>query len=82
MRIGWVWEAFCALSRCRLTNQTGPQPIQMSEVAAYCGLASIERPDDIDDILFFVTELDLVWCKHTHEKIVREREKQARKNKR
>lgn len=76
----WVWDAFCILSRCRLTNQTGPQPIQVSEVDAYCDLTGIEHPNDLDDLLFFVTELDIVWLKRTHAKIAREREKAARKN--
>lgn len=76
----WIWEAFAALSRTRENNQTGPQPITFGEVAAYCALNSISSHDDIDDLLFFITELDIVWLKKTHAKIEVEMEKAKRKN--
>lgn len=84
----WVWQAFTVLSRNRLVNQAGPQPIPLTEVSSYCFLEGIIDEEDRRDLLHFVTILDVEWCKVTYDRISKRREiekkeaeKKARSNK-
>ena len=70
----WIWEAFATLSRTRVVNQAGPQPILPSEVLAYCQLLRIRSEQDHRDLLFHITDLDIVWLKDQFEKMEKQRE--------
>lgn len=81
----WVWDAFTSLSRSRLVNEAGPQPITIGDMAAYFAFA--EPPTEMDklDFLFFIEELDIVYCREMHRRIEEERkkaEREAQKNRR
>lgn len=75
-----AWEIFTVLNRTRITNETGPQPITIQEFASYCSLFDISDTGIVDDLLYYVTELDKAWLKVTHEKIQVEREKAREKS--
>lgn len=74
----WIWEAFALLSRTRVVNQTGPQPILTSELLAYCQMERIVSEADRKDLLFHINNLDLVWLKDAHAKIEK-RQEEAKK---
>lgn len=79
----WIWEAFAVLSRTRVVNQAGPQPILTSEVLAYCHMQRILSEYDQRDLLFHLTALDIVWLKDQFAKIEKRHEeakKEAEKN--
>lgn len=75
-------SAFCALSRCRSVNETGPQPMTFTEILAYCELIGILSEEDRQDLLYFLQELDVRYLKHAHETISKGREEAERKARR
>lgn len=79
--LAWITEAFSTLSRCRLVNESGPQPILVTEVLAYCTLMHCWREEDRTDLLFFVTKLDIVYLQRTYERIRRDQDDAERKRK-
>lgn len=81
-RLYWLQHAMCVLSRTRLCNETGPQPILPTEMLAYCEMQGIAEEGDRQDLLFFLNELDVIYLKHTHEQIRKAREKEIEKAKR
>jgi hypothetical protein len=78
-RLLWVVEAFNALSRTRLVNEAGPQPMAFSDIKAYCDLSGIFVEGSKRDLVFFLTEMDILYLKHMHAKIQKSREEQQRK---
>lgn len=72
--LSWVWEAFAMLSRTRLVNQAGPQPITVLELDAYCTLEGIWTETERRDLLHHVTQLDIYWLKDSHAKIAKSRD--------
>lgn len=65
----WIWQAFAVLSRTRLVNQTGPQPITLLELASYCSFESIYDESERRELLHHVTLLDIEWLRDSHAKI-------------
>lgn len=57
--IAWLWEAFLILSSSRLRG-FGPQPIQCSEIVAYCDLHELDG-EDKKYLFRCVTDMDVVW---------------------
>lgn len=60
-----IWEAFSILSGSRPASMSGALPIPMTELLAYCTLKRVDDPDDIDDLIYFIREMDaayLNWC--------------------
>jgi len=56
-----LWNAFDALSRARTWHGAGPNPIQFSEVAAWCRLMNMPlSPDHVRVIM----AMDQVWTGH------------------
>lgn len=49
------------LSTQRQIGMSGPQPIGMGDVLAYCEFEGIRHPDDRDDFLHHVQKMDLVF---------------------
>lgn len=79
----WIWEAFATLSRTRVVNQTGPQPILPSEILSYCQLLRITDEFEHRDLLFHITDLDILWLKDQFAKMEKSRteaKKEAEKN--
>lgn len=74
VHLAWIWEAFAILSRTRLVNQAGPQPITVLELDAYCTLEGIWTETERRDLLHHVTQLDIHWLKDSHAKIAKSRE--------
>jgi hypothetical protein len=81
-RLIWVASAFISLSRTRVVLETGPQPINFSDMKAYCELEGIFLEEDLRDLVYYITEMDIVYLKHTHLKIQTGREKAAEEAKR
>jgi len=77
-RLLWVTSAFVALSRTRLVVETGPQPMTFSDILAYCELMQIIDEEDRRDLVYFLTELDIIYLRHSHAKIEQGREKAER----
>lgn len=80
--VAWVWDAFTFLSRARLVNDSGPQPITVEAIRAYTDLMTIDDPDDKVDLMFFLQAMDIEWCRVTHDRISKAREKAAEERKR
>lgn len=78
-RLLWVTGAFVSLSRTRVVNETGPQPMNISDIRSYCELVGIFNEEDRRDLLHFLTELDIVYLRHSHAKIEKNREDSRRK---
>lgn len=57
------YDAFRHLSACRTWNQVGPNPLQVSEVAAYLGLLGIEDSETKLKYLRLIQGLDAVETK-------------------
>lgn len=70
----WIWEAFAVLSRTRVVNQAGPQPILTSEALAYCHMHRIFSEYDRRDLLFHITSLDIEWLRDQFAKIEKRHE--------
>jgi len=64
----WVWEAFGVLDKGRQWGHSGPQPILVSEIEAYCRLQDIE---DRSDLVKFIQQMDGVYLKDHREKMER-----------
>lgn len=65
----WIWQAFAVLSRTRVVNQTGPQPITLLELDAYCSFEGIFDESERRELLHHVTLLDIEWLRDAHGKI-------------
>lgn len=74
----WIWEAFTHLSRTRLVNQNGPQPIPISEIKYYCDLEAISDEESRSDLLFHITLLDIEWLKLRYKEIEKGHEKRQK----
>lgn len=74
VHLDWIWSAFATLSRTRLVNDAGPQPITILELDAYCALEGIRTDDERRTLLHHLTLLDIEWLKHSHEDIRKTRE--------
>ena len=72
----WVWDAFAILSRTRMVNQTGPQPITILELDSYCGLEGIWSEEERRTLLHHITLLDIEWLKVSHANIAKAREEE------
>lgn len=64
----WIYSAFGVLSNTRSWNYTGPNPIALTEVKAYCELKYLKELEDIDDLIYFLQELDSAWMKVVDER--------------
>lgn len=80
--VGIFWRAWEVLTKKRLINQSGPQPIMIAEVLAYANLARIEDPDDREDLMYFIGELDSIWLSHEYARRAAEERKAAQKARR
>lgn len=56
----WVWEAYGTLDKGRQWGHSGPQPILVSEIEAYCRLNEIE---DRSDLVKYLQQMDGVYLK-------------------
>lgn len=71
----WIWEAFTLLSRTRVVNQTGPQPIIPSEILAHCEIIGIHEWESLrNELYYLVNALDTEWMKRSHAQIHKSRE--------
>ena len=63
----WVWEGFITLSRCRGNNESGPQPITVSEINAYAEYRNIDGDYERKTFLKYVGELDDKYLAHKYD---------------
>lgn len=61
------WDAYQTLSSQRIRNPKGPQPIQLSEIAAYLDFAGVSDPDDRRDTMDHVIMLDRMYLQSVYE---------------
>jgi hypothetical protein len=59
--LGIIMEAFYDLSASRTATMSGPGPIPISEVLAYCELLAINDTQDRADFLGIIKSLDTVF---------------------
>lgn len=57
----WIWVAFHRLSRKRITVDGSPQPIQVSEIAAYATYHGVRSENDLDDLFYLLDLMDMEW---------------------
>lgn len=79
--LNWIWEAYDLLSEKRVHNESGPQPIPMSEILSYADYVGITGSIRRDDFLRLVSVMDRVTLKHRYDVINSERQKQLQKAK-
>lgn len=60
----WLWGAFCALSERRMRIDFTPQPIPVSEVAAFADYTGITDEVRREQLLAIVTVLDRLYMDH------------------
>lgn len=60
---GIAWQCFQECGTCRAIGGAGPGPIPWSAVHQWAGAHSVTDPDDFDDLLYLVCELDAVWLR-------------------
>lgn len=67
----WLWDGYQILSAKRMYNEYHPQPIQVSEIKAYCDFHRID--EEVRRGLFFhvVTQLDSTFMAHHWEQVVK-----------
>lgn len=75
----WIWQGFSILSRTRLVNDAGPQPILISEIANYCDLEGLISEEQRRELLHHTNILDTEWLKVTHARIEKRREEDKKK---
>lgn len=75
----WIWESFAILSRTRLVNETGPQPITVLELDSYCSLEGFWSEWERRELLHHITLLDIEWLKVTHANLNKSREDARKK---
>lgn len=71
----WIWQAFLCLSEKRLVNEAGPQPIPVSEIAAYADYERVRGEIDREDLLYLITVMDRLWLEEAY----KQRQARARK---
>lgn len=71
----WLWRAFHLLSDRRQLTADGPQPITISEIAAYADYFLIPSGSLRDDLLTCVTEMDNLFLQF----VMKRRQEQRRK---
>jgi hypothetical protein len=59
--LSWIWEGFMVLSVSRQIGMSGPQPITMSDVLAYCDFEQVRHPDDREEFLHHIQKLDQLY---------------------
>ena len=66
--ISWVWEAYGILDKGRQWGYNGPQPIQVSELEAYCRMNNIT---DRSGLVAYIQKMDGVYLKDHRDKMER-----------
>jgi hypothetical protein len=75
----WIWEAFASLSRTRLVNQAGPQPISPTDFLSHCIIIGIDQWESLrTELHHHVTLLDIEWLKDQYKRIEKTREEQKK----
>jgi hypothetical protein len=79
----WIWEGFGALARQRLHgHEQFPQPIQISEIAAYADYVGIVDEIDREDFMRCVCAMDEITLTYAQKEVERGKKKQEREAKR
>jgi hypothetical protein len=78
----WIFDAFIALATQRLSGHDDhPQPIAISDIAAYAQLMDITDPDEKEDLLNGILKLDDVSLNYMRDQINKDNKKKAREAK-
>jgi hypothetical protein len=64
----WIWEFFLKLCMTRPNNGYSLLPISFQEVQALASLEGIWYYEDIEDLLFFIPQLDAEYIRLQEEK--------------
>jgi hypothetical protein len=59
--LSWVWEGFSELNYRRGVSMSGPVPITMTDIEAYCRYRQIYTPVERDRFLLYLRALDQDW---------------------
>lgn len=71
----WMWVAYARLARRRQQTSAGPQPITMTDVAAYASYHNLNSAFKRKALMEVVTALDDVYLDHTRKDAKKAREK-------
>ena len=64
----YFWSAYVTLAVKRISNERGPQPIQMSEILAYAMYMRIDDDAMREDLFYHVSSLDAVFLQWINKK--------------
>lgn len=79
----WIWEGFGYLARQRLHgHEQFPQPIQISEIAAYADYAGIVDEIDREDFMRCVCAMDEITLQYAQKEVEKNKKRQERDAKR
>lgn len=56
-----VYSGFCFLSQGRRMGFSSPDPIQLTEVLAYCEFLGIRDEDDLEEFVWYVRQMDVEY---------------------
>lgn len=73
----WAWKAFDTMNRQRQVGQTGPQPIALHDMLAYCELARLVD-DNREFLLDIIPEMDAIFLEDFHKKLNQKAKKSAK----
>lgn len=74
-----VYEAFFWIGASRQFNDTGPQPITLTDIVTYLNDQGIQDRDERREFQRLIRALDVRFIKLSHEKMAKERERLSHK---
>lgn len=57
----FIWEGFMILTASRQVGMSSPQPIQFSEIKAYCEFAELRDQEDREAFVHHIQKMDEVF---------------------
>ena len=75
----YVYEAFFIVSAGRQYNESGPQPLLLTEILAYLNDRGIVEREERDEVLHYFRVLDAKYLDLSHQKIKKNRDRAMKK---
>jgi hypothetical protein len=54
----WIWESFMVLSSARQVGMSGPQPMTITDINAFCQFHEMTNRDEREEFLYYMQEMD------------------------
>jgi hypothetical protein len=67
LSVQWAWKAYDTLNRQRQVGQTGPQPVTIEAIAAYCSVLRLS-PDKSFFLVDLIPQMDGIFLSDFHKR--------------